>query len=293
MNDAFINLVRSKTNKVSIQKRSHESRAHSKFSASGASRWFNCPGSVELSEGIPDKPSKWSHEGTRAHEVLEALMRQDLNGNDETSLEEFEKLLETLKTEFDSKSIAAMIALGTEARDFILNRARKRDAEVLLETRVYLDFIDNQMFGTFDSAIIDHWGTLDVFDYKYGSGIAVSAKDNLQMIFYGLGLAHQYDWNFKKVRLWIIQPRIKGYDGPTFWELPTTELKGYIKFFREAVKRVRKNPEFREGGWCHWCRAKQVCPLKKDKKIREAQTLFGVSKEKNEKSENEGNRKWL
>ena len=53
----------------------HKQRAHSKFSASGAERWFACPGSVELSEGVPDKETEWSKEGTLAHEVLEEIMK--------------------------------------------------------------------------------------------------------------------------------------------------------------------------------------------------------------------------
>ena len=53
----------------------HGARAHSKFSASGAERWFCCPGSVSLSEGLPDKETIYSKEGTEAHEVLERLLK--------------------------------------------------------------------------------------------------------------------------------------------------------------------------------------------------------------------------
>src|SRR3982750_206581 len=49
-------------------------RAHSKYSASGSERWFACPASVKLSEGLPDKTSVWAAEGTRAHAVLEKIM---------------------------------------------------------------------------------------------------------------------------------------------------------------------------------------------------------------------------
>ncbi len=130
------------------------------------------------------------------------------------------------------------------------------------------------MFGTFDGAVLDHFGTLHVFDFKYGAGHAVSPKENLQMIFYGLGLAHKYQWNFQNVRLWIIQPRIKGYDGPTYWDISISDLKKYEQFFKDAVERVEKRPEFKEGSWCHWCKAKNACPLKKQMKDDKAIEMF-------------------
>src|SRR5665213_1028404 len=186
----------------------HGERAHSKFSASGADRWFNCPGSVELSEGQPDKSSPWAIEGTEAHEVLEKIMLQELRSYPADMHEDEEE------RHFLQKVPKEMYQHAVNAARFILDLGRKLDAEVLVETRIYLDFIHPEMFGTFDGGVIDYFGTLHVFDYKYGAGHAVSPKENLQMIFYAIGLAAQHHWNFKRVRLWIIQPRIKGYDGP-------------------------------------------------------------------------------
>lgn len=248
--------------------KAHGERKHSKFSASGAERWMKCPGSVALSEGQPDQDSVWSIEGTKAHEVLEALL---LEGIDSGSLYLAPKL-RGAPTGFTLE----MVHFGEEAANFIMQLHRKtQGSEIAVETRIHLDFIHPEMFGTFDGAVIDHFGTLHVFDYKYGAGHAVSPKGNLQMIFYGLGLAQKYDWNFAKVRLWIIQPRIKGYDGPAFWEIPIHELKAYVPVFTEAVKRVEENPtEFVEGGHCHWCKAKKICPLKVDKRNDHAIELF-------------------
>lgn len=234
--------------------KTHGERAHSKFSASGAERWFNCPGSVGLSEGVPDKETEWSKEGTLAHELLEEILTV---------------MIQIGSTRIFYPQVRAgipkeMAFHGTNAANFIMGLyAKNPGSEVMVETRIYLSFIHPEMFGTFDGAVLDHFGTLHVFDYKYGAGHAVSPKENLQMIFYGLGLAAKYNWNFKKVRLWIIQPRIKGYDGPIFWELSIFELKEYVAKFKEAVDRVENNPSlYEEGPWCHWCKAKSKCPLK-------------------------------
>lgn len=265
--DPFSQLERPVRTQPPVKGAGHAERAHSKFSASGAERWFNCSGSVKLSEGVPDKSNVWSIEGTEAHEVLEALLLFRLNRKEE------------LKGKTAPKSPGQMLVHADHAASFMLNLYHKtpEPREIMVETRIYLDFIHPEMFGTFDGAVVDHFGTLHVFDYKYGAGHFVSPTENLQMIFYGIGLAHRFEWNFKRVRLWIIQPRVKGYDGPLFWEVETAVLRGYVKLFREAVKRVEENPnEYREGSWCHWCKAKSKCPLKQEKKIQEAQSIFSM-----------------
>lgn len=246
----------------------HAVRAHSKFSASGADRWFRCPGSVELSEGQPDKSSPWAQEGTEAHEVLEKVLL--------AAIEAKRCGTAFVPTGLDPKATRAMITYALSAANFIgALHERTPDSEIMVETRIYLDFIHPEMFGTFDGAVVDHFGTLHVFDYKYGQGHAVSPKENLQMIFYGIGLAHRFKWNFKKVRLWIIQPRIKGYEGPLYWEIPIQELRGYVGRFHEAVERVEREPDtFVEGGHCHWCKAKAVCPLKREAKLEHAVSVF-------------------
>jgi hypothetical protein len=245
-------------------------RKHSKYGASGSERWEKCPGSVALSEGIPSKDTPWSLEGTKAHEVLETVLRAEISGNDGAAVMEASAILEDTPQE--------MIFYAQHATDMIMKQHELAPgSDVLVETRILLDFIHPEAFGTFDAAVVDHFGTLNVFDYKYGAGHAVSATENMQMAFYGVGLAHKYDWNFKRVRLWIIQPRIRGYDGPTFWELPTMELKTkWVDRFRRAVDRVEKEPNtYVEGGHCHWCSGKKVCPLKTEARLDKAKAIFG------------------
>lgn len=239
----------------------HKERAHSKFSASGAERWVNCPGSVALSEGLPDKTSFWAEEGTRAHEMLERYMRYAI-----------EKKLPEIKT----NTMDLMTHYVVEAANFMLKiHAENPGSIIQVESRVYLDFIHPEMFGTYDGAVIDYFDTLHVFDFKYGRGHVVDPKNNLQMLFYGVGVAHLHHWNFKKARLWIIQPRIRGYRGPVFWDVAIEDLKLYADFFQEAVETVECEPEtFSQGPWCHWCKAKSICPLTTGKKHQKALEIF-------------------
>lgn len=246
----------------------HKVRKHSKFSASGAERWFNCPGSVQLSEGLPDRDSRASLEGTKAHEVLEEIMR----GNP-----------------FIGQH-SEMIRHGLHAAKHIRKvfRPVQDDAELLIETRVFLDFIHPEAFGSLDYSIVEHFGTLHIMDYKYGMSI-VQPRENLQFLFYALAVARKYDWNFKRVRMWTLQPRVRGFDGYVFWEITIEELRSYIPKFKAAIDRVLNEPDkFVEGDWCWFCKAKGICPLKLDTKLKEAQQIFksiGVENGKNENKE--------
>lgn len=249
-----------------MKAQAHEERKHSDYSASGSERWHNCPGSVALSKGIKRMDSVWSLEGTKAHEVLEEMLSR--------AIKDGGKLIESVPRRDDVPHEMAMH--GMNAANFILSLWKKQWgwAEVLVETRIRLDFIHPEMFGTFDGAVIDHFGTLHVLDYKYGQHM-VSPVENLQMIFYALGLAHLHHWNFKRVRLWIIQPRVRGYDGPSFWEIGILELKKYVGVFEKAVDRVHRFPnKYREGSWCHFCPAKRKCPLKREERNKKAIGVF-------------------
>jgi hypothetical protein len=246
----------------------HSERKHAKLSASGAERWTQCPGSVKLSEGIPDRDSPWSLEGTRAHEVLENVLRG---------------VIQNSKSTPDRHS-----GIPREMLQHVLNTARfvfsihtqHPHSELLVEDRISLDFIHPDMWGTFDAAVVDHFGILHVFDFKYGAGHPVSPEQNLQAIFYGLGLAHAYDYNFEKIRLWIIQPRIPNYQGPAFWDLSVHRLRSYIRVFAEAVRAIEQpDPALREGPHCFFCKAKAICPLKRQSKMAQGKLIFKPVKE--------------
>lgn len=245
----------------------HKERAHSKFSASGAERWFACPGSVALSEGIPSKDNEYSLEGTKAHEVLEQILRHYV-GLRNSGIEEF--LFPAPNGVSDE-----MLSHGTHAASFIMKLAAKApEAPVMVEERVYLDFLHPEAFGTIDVSIVEHFGTLHVLDYKYGMSL-VSPKENLQFLFYALAIAHKWDWNFERVRMWTLQPRVKGFDGYTFWDISIKELRAYVPIFKAAIDRIERFPnELKEGDHCHWCKAKKICPLKMQTKLREARTIF-------------------
>lgn len=236
----------------------HSERKHAKLSASGAERWFRCPGSPALSEGTPDRESEAAKEGTAAHELLEAFFTQK-------GLEAKIKAAPPEMYRWVKRSVDIIEGMRARAR---------RGHEFIIEKKVELNFISPEMWGSIDYGIIEHFGTLHVIDFKFGKKL-VSPVENLQLLYYSLGLAHLYHWNFKKVRLTIIQPRARQYDGPSFWELPIVELKRYVAVFNKAVKRVHDEPKtYVEGNWCFFCKAQRICPLKQNRRKDGAKALF-------------------
>jgi hypothetical protein len=54
---------------------------HAELGASSSHRWINCPGSINLSHGMPDTSSVYADEGTAAHIVGERALRKGLDAN--------------------------------------------------------------------------------------------------------------------------------------------------------------------------------------------------------------------
>jgi hypothetical protein len=226
------------------------SAGHSKFSASSAYRWLTCAGSVKLCERVETKRESASAiEGTLGHEPLEAILK---NGPHKLlATEEF------LRKKYDIE----MVIHASNAAKHIWKIAPK-DAEVLSEEKVILAHIDADFGGTFDASIVEHFGTLDIFDYKFGKHIPVEVEANEQMLAYAVGKAHQYDYNFERVRMTIIQPRAHHLQGPIrTWVTPIETLFKWNEIFKAGIKAAKKkNAPLKAGDHCFFCDAKKICP---------------------------------
>lgn len=234
-----------------------EEKKHEMFSASGAERWVNCPGSIALTKRAPPKESsKYADEGTLAHECHEAFMK---NWPREYVVRNYLKGVLVKKVrKYDDD----MIDHAFESVKTIMSWKTEGD-EVACETKVKLAFIHPEFGGTFDAAIVQLFGRLTVIDYKYGAGVAVEAEGNLQMLVYALGLAHKYDYAFDEIRLVVVQPRAEHDSGPVRdWVINLNVLLDYKETFAEAVKAaVKKDAELNpDPSWCRWCPAKTICP---------------------------------
>ena len=217
----------------------HKSRDHALLSASSSHRWLQCPPSAIVAEAYPAQDTEFTREGTLAHEVAESVAK-------------CEPGVRWVASEEDAIT-QEMIDCAESYRDYIQEQIRGEGQLVLLEQRVDFHEWVPDGFGTADCIIIQG-DVMDVIDYKYGKGVAVSATDNPQMKLYGLGALYDYGFlaDVQKVRLHIFQPRINNV---SVYELSADEL---LKWGDEVVKPVaaqaaKGQGEYNAGDHCKFC----------------------------------------
>lgn len=225
---------------------------HAKLNPSAASRWLNCPGSVALSEQCPPAPSsKYAEEGTSAHAVGEAKLRQ-VSG--EISVRKMNSLIK--KENPDGEMQEATDYYRDAVTEIFYNAGD--DAELLVEQKFSLDKWVPESFGTSDAVVIGG-GKIEVIDLKYGKGIRVSAEGNPQLRLYGLGAAEMFEglYDFDTVRMTIIQPRL---DHVSTAEMPLADLIEWADGIAPTARKAFDGcEEYASGDWCRFCPAKATC----------------------------------
>lgn len=244
----------------------HKERAHAKLSASGASRWATCPGSVQMEDGIPDKESIYAQEGTLAHEMSELKLKHylDPKGFGKRKLNAAIKKLkenELYQAEMDSFTDTYV--------DFIKEKALSFSSNPYIEIEKRVDFsrwVDGG-FGTCDCILI-HGSTLSIIDLKYGKGVPVSAEQNEQLILYALGAYDAFNliYNLDKIELNIVQPRINNF---STWEISLTELLLWGDYFKvQAEKALGGNGELVPSAKaCKFCKARDICTARAENNL--------------------------
>ena len=241
---------------------------HARLNPSSAERWIHCPGSVALAEQCPPPgSSEYADEGTKAHSIAEAKLRQIIG---EITPKELEKIIKKHQPDGEMD----------EATDFYRDQvveilaAAGKDAELMVEQRFSLNRWAPESFGTSDAVVIGN-GRIEVIDLKYGKGVKVSAKGNPQLRMYGAGAANLFEgmYDFDTVRMTIIQPRL---DHVSTEELPLEELMSWMK---DVVKPAAREAydgtgEIDAGDWCRWCPAKAVCRKRAEKNLELAKMEF-------------------
>ena len=241
---------------------------HARLNPSGAERWIHCPGSIRLSEQCPPAgSSEYADEGTKAHAIAEAKLRQVIG---EITPKELEKILK--KHQPDGEMDEATDFYRDEVVEILA--AAGPDAELMVEQRFSLNRWAPESFGTSDAVVIGG-NKIEVIDLKYGKGVKVSAKGNPQLRLYGAGAANLFEgmYDFDTVRMTIIQPRL---DHISTEELPLSELMEWMK---DVVKPAARDAydgtgETAAGEWCRWCPAKAVCRKRAEANLELAKMDF-------------------
>lgn len=224
----------------------HSSRAHALLSASSAHRWGVCPASARLSELYPAQDTVFTREGTLAHEVAEAMARDQLLHEVGPVWAEMNEIPEE------------MIGHAKAYADY-LSQICDDHTVVMLEQRVDFSPWVPEGFGTAD-AILLHGNTMDVVDFKYGQGVEVSAQMNPQMLLYGLGALNEYGfvYDVKNIRLHIFQPRKDNIS--VYKTIPEELFKFGEKMKKTAEIALGSDPPMSAGDHCKFCPHAGHCP---------------------------------
>ena len=225
--------------------------AHSKLSASGSKKWMSCPASIRLETFYPaeEKSSPFAAQGTGAHALGEYCLINKIIDVDT----QFGKIFEGIKVD------AEMVSAIQEYLDYVNLEAEGSDL-FLIEQRVSLSRIREDMFGTADAIVIKD-GVCSVIDLKYGAGVRVSSYENTQGLYYAAGVSMAYGkrYGIHTYKVTIVQPRM---DNISEYEVTAGKLQQWIENeLRPAVLATEDpnaplNPTV-DG--CRWCSAKPEC----------------------------------
>lgn len=248
---------------------------HALISPSAAKRWIACPGSVRLTEDFPDRGSKYAEEGTFAHSVCETLLRHYV---EKISPSRKKAELAALKAnKWYSDELMEYCKIYVDLVKATYKDALKKDPSAVLDIEVKLDlgnFIPDG-FGTADAVIIYN-DTICVFDFKYGRGVRVDAKENPQMRIYAGGALVAYHdlFDIKRVITTIVQPRVE--NGISAEEISANELLKYCAgvIWPAADKAYRGVEEFCPGEHCRFCPANGQCAAQLEENKAMVQKMF-------------------
>lgn len=237
---------------------------HSNLGPSKANQWINCPPSVSLEEGFPDKQTSEASEGTLSHKIAEEIMRYN---NHEISKQAFTRRLNKLKE--DPQFNQSMLEYVEGYASFVwsqVNEAKKScpDPIVLFEQELHFEQYVPGGFGTADVVIIAD-DMAHVIDFKYGKGVGVVAQDNPQLRLYALGLYLEYAdlYDIHRIKMTIVQPRL---DNITSDMISCEDLLKWAETVAApaAAQALKGEGEQKVGDHCRWCKAKAVCRAQKE-----------------------------
>jgi hypothetical protein len=243
---------------------------HAILSASASHRWLNCPPSVRLTERIPDNGSIYAAEGSEAHELCEYKLRKLLGMEAHNPLDTPVGLQYYDSTMEDAATGYAAFVLE------LLEDIRKSCPDPIVMVEQQLDFSHwvKDGFGTGDAVIVAD-GTLHVVDFKYGTGVPVSAEGNSQMRLYALGALDMFGelYDIDTVVMTIYQPRLSSVSTDTIskadlldWAENTLRPLADLAYKGEG--------ELNAGSWCRFCKLRSTCRERAEANLAMAQHEF-------------------
>ena len=231
--------------------------AHAKLRPSAAARWLACTMAPTMEAGFEEKPSEYAAEGSRAHKLVEYLIRTSVG-------------LPWEEDKIPKADDAEMQDAAEECAAYVKEtylQLVSDCADTYIDTEVRLDLTDwiPESYGTADVLIVAD-EVLYVIDFKYGKGVKVEAEYNRQMMIYALGAM---DWalmlyDIKQVNMVIVQPRLGSVSD---YQISTDTLADWGETFLRPKAKAAFDGEgkFAPGeDTCRFCRASGHCKAQAD-----------------------------
>lgn len=243
---------------------------HAALSASSSHRWMNCPPSVRLTEHIADSGSIYAAEGSEAHALCEYKLRRLLGMDAENPLDCPGGLQYYDSTMEDAAN--GYVAFVME----LLEEIRKTcsDPIVMVEQRLNFSRWVKDGFGTGDAVIVAD-GILQIVDFKYGTGVPVSAEDNSQMRLYALGALDMFGelYDVDTVKMTIYQPRLSNISTDS---VSKDDLLDWAESTLRPVAELayKGEGEMNAGSWCRFCKLRTTCRKRAEANLALAQHDF-------------------
>ena len=225
---------------------------HAVLSASSSERWIKCPPSARLCENYEDKGSNFAAEGTCAHSLCEARLKQALGIPTEDPVENLSWYNEEMED-----CAQGYVSYVTE----LLAEAKKTcsDPVILIEQRVDFSRWVKEGFGTADLILIAD-GVMNICDYKHGAGVEVSAEGNTQMRLYALGGLEIFDgiYDIEEIKMTIYQPRKSNISVDTITKAELYDWADEVVVPKAELAYAGLG-DFSCGEHCRFCKAKAEC----------------------------------
>lgn len=263
----------------------HSARAHARLAPSAAHRWMHCPGSVRLSEGMPNETSSFAAEGTAAHELCAAVLTEGGFVADRLGRYVDVKTAKIVDTPEDTDDENRFFEITEEMADAVamyvdhVKGLAGANSGLEVEQRLDMTHLHPGIFGTGDATVFDPVDRhLHVCDFKYGKGVAVDADDNPQLLLYAAGAARRlHNAQIEKLTMHIVQPRAPHPKGPIrSYEIDLLDLFEFEDTLAAAAAETDKpDAVVVAGDWCRFCPAQPVCPTVRAKRLAAAAEEFG------------------
>ena len=219
---------------------------------STAKRVIACPGSVALSEGVPNLSSSYAETGTMLHHAISEVLDQS------KAPEEF------VGFRFNDGPVLTEDLARDKLRVALdlFDREIDADQQTVFTVERQVSFGDYLpgVFGTIDLA--GRRGSRAIMlDWKFGDGVMVDAEENAQLMFYAAAgmRTPAMSWVFDgatEIELIIVQP-------PQLrrWVTTPERIRQFESELAQAVK-IAQAPgaPLAVGDHCRFCPAKVKCP---------------------------------